>query len=357
MRVAAVIPWEDPGWDAYVGSHPGGSVYHTSTWCRIVAEVGRYRPTCLAAREGDRLVGVLPAMDIRSPLTGHRMVALPFSDACPPLADDAGAATALLDGAVGACGERGASFLEMRGAPLVRAGDSPAPEARGFSRRLHFSDYTIPLTTDIEAIRRRLSRKAVRQTINKGVRLGVTVRRGGVGDLGEFYRLYTRNRRRHGIPPQPAHLFTTIFERMRGDGSGPEASIYMAEHEGRAVAALVMFRYRGVTYAKFEGVDERARDLQPVYPLFWTTVEEAALAGDHTYDFGRTAADNPGLNDFKRRWGTERQELPYYFHPPREGVSVVKRASLKYRAFTAVFRRLPTPLAVAIGRRIFRHFG
>ena len=38
MDIEIVRPWEDPAWDTYVDSHPGGTVYHTSVWCAIVKE-------------------------------------------------------------------------------------------------------------------------------------------------------------------------------------------------------------------------------------------------------------------------------------------------------------------------------
>jgi len=55
--------------------------------------------------------------------------------------------------------------------------------------------------------------------------------------------------------------------------------------------------------------------------------------------------------------GTTRVELPYYFDPPAEGLSVVRSDSLKYRLFTTAFRRMPEAWSIAIDRRIFRHFG
>ena len=137
----------------------------------------------------------------------------------------------------------------------------------------------------------------------------------------------------------------------------PRAFLYLAEHESKAVAGLIVIRFNGVTYAKYEGVDDTRRDLVPLYPLFWRTIEDALKEGDRFYDFGRTAADNPGLNEFKQRWGTTHVELPYYFDPPREGVSVVRSDSLKYRLFTAAFRRMPESWSIRVGERIFRHFG
>lgn len=365
-----IIPWESEEWDRYVAGHPGATVYHTSQWCRIVADTGGYTPRCAAARENGRVTGVLASLEVRSRLTGNRLVSLPFSDVCPPLADDRASAEAVLRAAGGLREERRLAFYELRGEPALRGGgpsegdaapsdsapgDGALPERLGFQTQRHFSSYVIPLSTDAESVRMTFSRKSIRQTISKSLKMGVTVRQGaGEDDLARFYRLYALNRRRHGIPPQPVGLFSRILETLQHD---PEARLYLAEYEGACAAALIVIRYRGVTYAKYEGVDEEYRGLLPVNPLFWRSIEDACRAGDHSYDFGRTAADNRGLNEFKSRWGTRRVELPYYFHPPGEGLSVVKSASLKYRLFTAAFRRMPLGLSIRLGERIFRHFG
>jgi CelD/BcsL family acetyltransferase involved in cellulose biosynthesis len=348
-----VEPWTDPRWDAYVASHPRATVYHTSPWIRIVCETGRYPSLCLLHERDGRTTGVLPIVAVDSRLTGRRISSVPFSDMGFALVDDAPTARALLDEAREIRQRRGAAFYEMRGAPALRDGtDAPAD---GFARRSHFWNHLIPLTANPDEVLRTFSRTAVRQTITKGARLGVTVRVcDRPDDLDRFYRLYVRNRRRHGIPPQPRRLFATILERMT---DSPRAMLYLAEHEGTAVAGLIMMRCNGVTYAKYEGVDETRRELAALYPLFWKTIEDAVLAGDRWYDFGRTAADNPGLNEFKKRWGTTQVELPYFFDPAREGLSVVRSDSLKYRLFTHVFRTMPESWTVRIGERIFRHFG
>ncbi len=295
---------------------------------------------------------MLPLVAVDSRLTGRRISSLPFSDVGFALADDPETARALTGEARTIRERRGASFYEMRGAPALR--DETDGPAEGFTKSSHFWNHVIPLASDPAEVRKTFSRTAVRQTISKGLRLGVTIRQADASGLGAFYSLYVRNRRRHGIPPQPRRLFSTIFERMTDT---PRAMLYLAEHDGAAIAALIMMRYNGVTYAKYEGVDESRRELVALYPLFWRSIEDAVLAGDRWYDFGRTADDNPGLNEFKKRWGTNQVELPYFFDPPREGMSVVKSDSLKYRVFTRVFRTLPEALTVRVGERIFRHFG
>jgi len=353
VPISVVDPWKDARWDAYVASHPRATVYHTAAWTRIVCEIGRYPSLCLLSENEGRVTGVMPLVAVDSRLTGRRISTLPFSDTCFALADDAGAASELLARAREIRLERHASFHEMRGLPALRDGTEAATPP-GFARSGHFYNFVIPLADDPEKVRMTFSRTGVRQTISKGIKLGVTTRLGDARDLEAFYTLYVRNRLRHGIPPQPRGLFAAILERP---GAGAKAMLYLAEHEGNAVAALIMLRYNGVTYAKYEGVDESRRELAAIYPLFWKTIEDAVVVGDRCYDFGRTAADNRGLCEFKQRWGTTQTEMPYYFDPPSEGMSVVKSDSLKYRLFTGAFRRMPAGLAVHIGERIFRHFG
>jgi len=356
-----VIPWESNEWDDYVSSHEGATVYHTSAWCRIVTETGRYTPRFMLARRDGGVTGILPALEVRSRLTGNRLVSLPFSDVCGPLANDDESADLLLREALRQRETRRLAFYELRGTPLV-AGQDPQTAEGGdprvigeFQRQEHFYGYEVPLSGDTEAVRMTFSKKSIRQSISKSLKLGVEVRRGeGAADLRLFYNLYALNRKRHGIPPQPLRLFNRIFEVMRGS---PEASLYIAQFEGQCAAALIVFRFRGVAYAKYEGVDETYRRVLPVNPMIWQSIQDACAAGDRFFDFGRTAADNRGLNDFKGRWGTQQRTLPYFFNPPSEGLSVVKSDSLKYRLFTGVFRRMPLGLSIRIGDKIFRHFG
>jgi hypothetical protein len=363
LNADLVIPWELQEWDTYVREHPAGCVYHTSLWCRIVSEIGGYQPLCLAVRDGGRLTGVLPAMEIRSRLTGNRMGSLPFSDECYAIADDPAAAGSLIEAALRLREERGLAFFEMRGAPIVRGGDGAAlgnggdalVEEQGFVAQHHFFNFLLALSPDIDSVMKTLHKKAVRPTIKRSFKLGVTVLRGkSDADIREFYRMYCMTRKRHGIPPQPIRMFERI---MKDFADSPQARLYLAEFEGRSIGAVIVFRFRGKTYLKYEVVDDAFRDTRPVYAMLWKSIEESALDGDHTYDFGRTEKDNTGLVGFKSRWGTEQVDLPYYFFPPSEGLSVVKSSSLKYKLFTGVFRRMPTSMSVRIGERLFRHFG
>ena len=258
--------------------------------------------------------------------------------------------------------ERGLEFFEMRGTPVTsQYTGEVSPECfavldeLGFARQSHFYNYLLPLQRDPDAVLKTFHKKSVRPTIKRSFKLGVTVRHGHGGeDLREFYRMYCITRKRHGIPPQPIRLFERILAELDGD---PLARLYLAEFEDRCIGAVIVFRFKGTTYLKYEVVDDDYRDQRPVYAMLWRSIEESAQDGDHTYDFGRTEKDNKGLIGFKSRWGTTEVELPYHFTPPGDAPSVVDSSSFKYRLFTGVFRRMPTVLSKRIGEKIFRHFG
>lgn len=352
MSISVVDPWKDARWDAYVASHPRATVYHTGGWIRIVCEIGRYPSLCLLQEHDGRVTGVMPLAAVESMVTGRRISTLPFSDMCFPLADDAAASAALLARAREIRGERRAAFHEMRGLPALRSGlDAEAP---GYAHSGHFYNFVLPLSDDAEAVRVNFSQKSVRYNINRAEKSGVTVERGGTSDVDAFYGLYVSTRRRHGIPPQPRRLFQQMMGEAREEIG---ARLLLAKYEGHPVAAAITLRHRATTYLKYEVTDDRHRNLGAVHAMLWNSIRDAVKDGDQFYDFGRTAADNPGLCEFKKRWGTTQSEMPYYFDPPSNGVSVVKSDSLKYRLFTGAFRRMPAGLAVPIGERIFRHFG
>jgi hypothetical protein len=310
-------------------------------------------------KDGEQVRGVLPLLLVKSWLTGNRMVSLPFSDVSYPLADTIDTSRLLVQKALELSQEKHAKYVELRGSAGLNPGGSqddfgPDLEELGFSSTHHFNNYVIPLSEDPDTIINTFYR-GQRQQIRRSYRLGVTARQGqGPDDLNEFYRLYLLNRRRFGIPPQPRTFFAEILNRLSGN---PKSILYIAEYEGQTAASIIVLRYNGVCYGKYGAADTALRNVFPQHALLWKLIEDAAEDGDVSFDFGRTATDNENLNLFKSRWGTRSEKLLYYFHPPRQGLSVVDSDSLKYRLFTGTVRRLPLSIHEYVGSRIFRHFG
>ena len=58
-------------WDAYVASHPDGTIDHAWRWQQIFLDVFGHKSTYVAAKRGDRIVGVLPLVTFNSRLFGR----------------------------------------------------------------------------------------------------------------------------------------------------------------------------------------------------------------------------------------------------------------------------------------------
>ena len=51
-------------WDRYVDAHPDASIAHLEAWGDVVRDVYGHRCHRLVAQRGERLVGVLPLVEV-----------------------------------------------------------------------------------------------------------------------------------------------------------------------------------------------------------------------------------------------------------------------------------------------------
>ena len=79
-------PITDPSWLEFISGQDSATIFHHPAWAELLAECYGYRPFVLVSvDEAGRVNGGIPLMDVRSRLTGHRWISLPFSDYCTPL--------------------------------------------------------------------------------------------------------------------------------------------------------------------------------------------------------------------------------------------------------------------------------
>ena len=85
----------------------------------------------------------------------------------------------------------------------------------------------------------------------------------------------------------------------------PWCRVYVAAHEGEALAAILVARWAGRAYYLFGGSSGRHRELMPMYGAQWEAIQAAATAGCREYDlWGVPPPDEPehawhGLWQFK----------------------------------------------------------
>jgi FemAB-related protein (PEP-CTERM system-associated) len=327
------------------------SFYYNQEWIKLITKLYGYRfIPLLSTDEAGQVNGFLPLCSISSHLTGNRLVALPFSDHCPLLATNEIAANNLIDQALDLARHQKVRYLELRtGNNEVLAGRTDMMEANLYVRWL------LSLTPNPEDIWSQM-RKPVQHQIKKSRKLGVQVRIAERREEVEhYYQLHLQTRsKKHGMPTQPAAFFYGLWDNFAAQDA---MKVLLAEHEGTIIAGMVILASGTTVRYAYGASDERYLKLAPNNLLMWKTIEWGCEHGYQFLDMGRTARENEGLMEFKRRWGASQEPLPYYYHPATAGLASTSEQSPKFRLLTNGWRRLPLSIAGPLGGYLYRHLG
>jgi CelD/BcsL family acetyltransferase involved in cellulose biosynthesis len=341
----------DSRWSTFVEQQTKDSIYYSQAWLDLITQLYGYSMIPLTTiNAAGQITGFLPVCSIHSPITGRRLVALPFSDYCPLLAVDNASANDLIDQAVRLAQEQKAKYLELRtGVNDVLAKRSDLAEGNLYERWL------IPLTADPDALWSQL-RTPVQRQIKKSRKLGVQVRIAqSREDMAHYYQLHLQTRsKKQGMPAQPRRFFFRLWDAFAANDA---LQLLLAEYHDNIIAGMILLVSDTTVRYAYGASDERYLHLAPNNLLMWTAIMSGCIKGYQTLDLGRTACDNHGLMEFKRRWGAIREPLPYYYYPNIAGLAATPESSWKFRSLTACWKLLPLWGAEALGGYLYKHLG
>jgi hypothetical protein len=310
-------------------------------WLALLATTYRYRPLVLMQTVQRGIVAGLPMLEVRSWLTGHRFISLPFTDYCPPLGIDA-------DG------------LAQFGANLMKWWEgtgSPAVEVRARLPNLPHINLTsdavrhvLPLDDDIRRLEHGLKpswARAIRKARHGGIDIELTR---SAPAVSTFYRLHCMTRRRQGVPVQPKRYFENLWTRIIEPGLG---FVSLARMSGKPIAAAVFFSWNGYLIYKYGASDPGHLRSRPNNVAIWAGVEWGCRNGCRSVDFGRTLLEHEGLRNFKLGIGSIEMPLEYSFMG-KGPLQATRGAAM--RTVSRVIKFSPPIVGRAIGGLLYRHF-
>ena len=347
-RSVVVGPYDGSAaeWDGFVTSLGGANAYthcHLYGWRDVMQRAMRHEAPYLAARDtvSGALRGVLPLVRVRSRLLGHFLVSMPFLNYGGPLGD-ADAVRALCTSAATMAARDRARLLELRSRNEIVCGE-------GFS--VSHRKITVLLDTSggSDALWKRLPSK-VRSQVRRPMKDGIEVAI-GAAQVQPFYTVFSRHMRVLGTPVMPRRFFELAAAQFRDS-----ALFAVAYHKGEPVACGGGFLWGDGADREFEIVwASSLREYNRMAPnmlVYWELMKHVADAGIGTFNFGRCT---PGGNThrFKQQWVTRDQPLWWYDHSPG-GAAPLAPDATSAQAGAALWRRLPLPIANALGPRIAR---
>ncbi len=346
IKVRPLAPEAAPAWDAFVASHPHGTFLHRAAWARVLPAAFGHTAHHLMAEQDGAVVGVLPLAQVKSMLFGHALQSSPFGVYGGPLAASPEAYAALHQAAADVQSRTGAPVMEWR------FRDAPEPGAlqgEWATKDDLYVTFRKPIGASDDANMKAIPRKQ-RAMVRKGLDRGLTSTVGQ--DVTTLHRIYAESVRNLGTPVVPRRYFSLLLEAF-----GDDADIVVVSDAGTPVTAVLNFYHRGEVLPYYGGGTVAARAAAGHDFLYWEVMRRAAARGCTGFDFGRSKVGT-GPFSFKKNWGFEPTPLLHRFRlAPGATIPDHNPLNPKYRLFIAAWKRLPIPVANAIGPYVVRGVG
>ncbi len=351
MRVYTIDPLVDERWSEFVDRNPKSSVFHNVGWLKTLWHTYRYRPIVFTtSRPGESLDSGLVCCEIRSWITGTRLVSLPFSDHCDVLAESNQSRTDLL-GHLADRVEGKFKYAEIRSTEYL-----PPPLGRSWRSGAEFFHHHLSLQPALDELYRNLHKDCIQRKIRRAEKEQLHYSKGRTEFLlRQFYDLLLRTRRRHRLPPQPLKWFLNLVAFM-----GDRLTIRVASKDAYATAAILTLSHKKTTTYKYGCSDERWNRFGGMSYLMWKTIQEEKSQGSQVLDLGRSEASNSGLIQFKDRLGAEKAPLTYWVcsHEPAvepRSLRIVHFARRILPPLPSAMLRLPRTILAASGNFFYKH--
>jgi peptidoglycan pentaglycine glycine transferase (the first glycine) len=317
-------------WNGFLRSQPRGHLLQSYEWGELNQYLGGriYR---LGALENERLVGAM--MLTLSPVAGRRVpLKWLYSSRGPAVEQpDSPALSALIEYAQKVVAKK-EHAVALRLEPNI-ADDDPSMEnwlaayrALGFQTNPYAVHGRRSWVLDIRPGADELLAKfkmTWRQNVRSAERKGVVIREVvSEADFDAYYDLLTLTSERDAFFIHSKEYHKEI---LRQFSEQKDAVLYLAEHEGEAIAAKMLIRFGDWCWDMFGATSNNKRNLKPAYLLQFRCFQWAQAKGCSFFDF-RTIPEilEPGeemwgVYEYKKGFGGfSRLNIPtqdYIYHP------------------------------------------
>lgn len=345
LPVFELDPLQDGRWGDLVDTHPDASVFHRVEWLKALKSCYGYKPIAFSLTpRGSPLENGLVFCEVQSPLTGKRLVSIPFSDHCEPLISDSAELESFVSHLARRIESNHLKYFELR--PIVHTLDEN--KSVGISQNYYF--HRLDLRPPEQVLFKRFHKDSVQRKIRRAEREALRYEEGtSEALLHHFYKLMIITRRRQGLPPQPLNWFRSVVTCL-----GKDAQIRVAFKGQIPVASIFTLTTKKSLIYKYGCSDSNFTNLGGTAMLFWNAIQQAKTNGLEELDMGRSEIANTGLITFKEHWGAERSAVNYWRYPFKSAYSNPEHLIKYAKKLISV---APDRALVMLGDFLYRHVG
>lgn len=350
--ISLIDPEHDPRWDKFVDKHSFGWLFHLSSWKKIIEQSFPHMKGfyfILENKQTKEIRAALPIYNVKSWLTGQKLISIPFATLSDPLVTEKNQLNQIIKKTLHLFGQNKVNRIEIR---TSRTQELFANS--NFERIIAFKQHVLPLNNEPEELLKKFHRSCVRGQIKKALKRSLELTEvKSIQELDDFYDLYLNNRKRIGLPPHPFRFIENIWKNLQQQQL---VKIYFAEHQGIKVAGMLLFKYKDRVLIEYLNKNDDFTYLAPNHFLLWKAIQLAYQEGFKKFDFGRTSTLNHSLIDFKNRWATQMNDLPHFVFSPNQAIlKKQKDQSKSYYFIKSVCKKIPNFTYQWIGHFCYRH--
>jgi len=300
MRIHYIEDPNDKAWVEFLSQYCNmATIFHHPAWLETLAGTYRYRPFVISVMDGGSIVTGMPFMEVRLPFSGKKWMALPYTDYCWPLGSSDGW-NCLIQELNEVIQARSVSSIEVRWE--MPSGYRYQTQDNVLHLLNLISDYSTP-RHDFHRMHRKNIRRAERSNVE-------ILTGDGLDYLRSFYQMHIQTRKRHGVPVQPWRFFENLHRYIISRGLG---WIMLARHNTEWIAGGIFLQYGKTLTFKYTASYEDRLNLRPNSLIYDRAIQYGYEHGYSTVDLGKSAVDQTGLRDYKKRWGAAEIPLRYSY--------------------------------------------
>jgi hypothetical protein len=343
--VYRINPLHDPRWELFVRNHSRSSVFHSTQWLSALQNAYGYEPFVVTTcSKQSTLTNGIVFCRIDSWLTGRRIVSLPFSDHCEPLASSSVELDGILASMRSEVESDGWKYMEVR--PTSYQPSSTTGMDKLFTYRLH----RLNLNGSTDNLFHNFHKSCVQRKIRRAEREGLKYEEGTSESLlQQFHKLLGVTRQRLLLPPQPLLWFRALIASF-----GNDLKIRVVSKDNVPIASILTISHCKSMIYKYGCSDARFNRFGGMALVLWNTIQDAKDRGCVEFELGRSDATNLGLIAFKEHWGAVGTELNYWRYPK---IAVASEGGWQNSMMRRLVPVTPAVVLNVAGRLLYRHIG
>jgi CelD/BcsL family acetyltransferase involved in cellulose biosynthesis len=238
---------------------------------------------------------------------GERIVTLPFSDYCDPLAGEIDHWQRLTEPLVG-----------THSPFTIRCLHNSLPLADSRFKLVNKAKWHgLDLRSDLDTLWSGLHSSA-RRAIKKAQKQGVVVQVAqDMEALRAFFELHLGVRKyKYHLLAQPYRFFESIWRRFIDEGHG---ALMVATYERQIIGGVLFLEWKDGLYYKFNASAPNKLNVRPNDLLIWEGIQYGKARSLTYLDFGLSDWDQEGLVRYKRKFATEEKTISFLRYSPNGG--------------------------------------